>query len=55
MVFKKLSAVNSGVKDVSDVVKQAKNDRKMFQKATVLFLDEIHRFNKLQQVCSLTL
>lgn len=48
--FVQLSATSSGVNDVKEVVKNAKNDIKMFKKRTVLFLDEIHRFNKLQQV-----
>ncbi|KAL4234389.1 Werner helicase interacting protein 1 [Mactra antiquata] len=47
--FVQLSATSSGVNDVKDVVKRAKNDLKMFHKRTILFLDEIHRFNKLQQ------
>ena len=42
--FVKLSATHSGVNDVKDVVKNAKNDMKMFKKRTVLFIDEIHRF-----------
>lgn len=48
--FTKLSAATCGVNDVKEVVKIAKNDQKMLRKKTVLFLDEIHRFNKLQQV-----
>ena len=48
--FVMLSATSSGVNDVKEVIKNAKNDYKMFRKRTVLFLDEIHRFNKLQQV-----
>lgn len=37
-----------GVNDVKEVVKVAKNEQK-FQRKTILFMDEIHRFNKLQQ------
>ena len=48
--FVQLSAAAAGVNDVKEVVKIAKNDMKMFRKKTVLFLDEIHRFNKTQQV-----
>ncbi|KAH7962275.1 hypothetical protein HPB52_015286 [Rhipicephalus sanguineus] len=47
--FATLSATTAGVKDVKDVLERAKNDQKMFKKKTVLFIDEIHRFNKLQQ------
>ncbi|KAK9086100.1 hypothetical protein Sjap_026511 [Stephania japonica] len=45
--FVSLSAVNAGVKDVRDVVDEARRVRKM--KRTVLFVDEVHRFNKSQQ------
>ena len=48
--FVKLSATNSGVSDVKETVKVAKNEWRMFKRTTVLFIDEIHRFNKLQQV-----
>ncbi|XP_069112993.1 ATPase WRNIP1-like isoform X4 [Argopecten irradians] len=47
--FVQLSATTSGVNDVKEVVKVAKNDQRMLKKKTVLFLDEIHRFNKTQQ------
>ncbi|XP_075733335.1 ATPase WRNIP1-like isoform X3 [Rhipicephalus microplus] len=47
--FATLSATTAGVKDVKDVLERARNDQKMFKKKTVLFIDEIHRFNKLQQ------
>src|SRR5579859_3653546 len=43
------SAVTSGVEDVRKVIKQAKVLRETDQKQTVLFIDEIHRFNKSQQ------
>ncbi len=43
-----LSAVGAGVKDVRDVTEHAKKNRDYGRK-TVLFLDEIHRFNKAQQ------
>lgn len=48
-VFKTLNATTSGKKDMEDVVKQAKEDYGMYQKRTILFVDEIHRFNKAQQ------
>lgn len=43
------SAVTSGVEDVRKVIKQAKEDKQTLFKTTVLFVDEIHRFNKAQQ------
>lgn len=47
--FVSLSAVTAGTKKVKEVCKKAYSDLKFYQKKTVLFLDEIHRFNKLQQ------
>lgn len=47
--FVQLNAVTSGVKDLKEVVKEAKNQIGMYNKRTILFLDEIHRFNKAQQ------
>jgi putative ATPase len=47
--FRSLSAVLSGVKDLREVVELAKNDFKFNGKRTILFIDEIHRFNKAQQ------
>lgn len=47
--FVELSAISSGVKDVRRVMDQALNDRDLYGRTTVLFLDEIHRFNKAQQ------
>ncbi|MEM9688445.1 MAG: replication-associated recombination protein A [Pseudomonadota bacterium] len=44
-----LSAVMAGVKDVRDAVAQAKEQRSFNGRGTVLFLDEVHRFNKSQQ------
>jgi len=46
--FIALSAVFSGVKDLREAIQQAKNDKR-YGKRTVLFIDEIHRFNKSQQ------
>ena len=43
------SAVLSGIKDVREVVDKARKFRQGFGRATVLFVDEIHRFNKAQQ------
>jgi len=47
--FVGLSAVSAGKADVTKVVKEAKERLKLYQKRTILFLDEIHRFNKAQQ------
>ena len=47
--FKQLNATVAGKKDMEAVVEQAQNDRGMFSKKTILFIDEIHRFNKSQQ------
>jgi len=44
-----LSAVMAGVKDIRTAVAEAKQYRQLRQRATVLFLDEVHRFNKSQQ------
>lgn len=48
-VFEKLSAVTSGVKDIKEVVSTAKTNLDLYNKETILFIDEIHRFNKSQQ------
>ncbi|MEA4903309.1 MAG: replication-associated recombination protein A [Petrimonas sp.] len=47
--FYKLSAINSGVKDVRDVIDKAKNSRFFEAASPILFIDEIHRFSKSQQ------
>ncbi len=47
--FVELSAITAGVKDVRTVMERALNDRDLYGIATVLFLDEIHRFTKAQQ------
>ncbi|XP_061179713.1 ATPase WRNIP1-like [Saccostrea echinata] len=47
--FTTMSATSAGVSDVKEAVKVAKNDQKNLGRRTILFLDEIHRFNKLQQ------
>jgi putative ATPase len=47
--FKKLSAIFSGVKDIRAVVDDAKKACASEQKKTILFVDEVHRFNKAQQ------
>lgn len=47
--FVMLSAIFSGVKDIRAVIDEAKNHQQNTGKPTVLFIDEIHRFNKAQQ------
>jgi len=47
--FSPISAVSAGVADLRRIVEEAKERRKMYQKKTILFIDEIHRFNKAQQ------
>jgi putative ATPase len=49
MRFEKLSAVTAGVKDIREVVARAEENLKLRGKKTILFVDEIHRFNKSQQ------
>ena len=44
-----LSAVMAGVKDIRAAVQEARDQRQMNRRGTVLFLDEVHRFNKSQQ------
>ncbi len=47
--FERLSAIFSGVKDIRKAVEEAKLARAQENKATILFIDEVHRFNKAQQ------
>ena len=47
--FCQINATIAGKKDMEDVVAKAKEDLGMFSKKTILFIDEIHRFNKSQQ------
>lgn len=44
-----LSAVSSGVKDVREAIERARARRGEFDQRTVIFIDEVHRFNKAQQ------
>lgn len=48
--FVQLSATTAGIADVKEAVAVAKNHKSLLKKKTLLFIDEIHRFNKLQQV-----
>lgn len=47
--FIQISAVSSGVKDVRQAIEKAELNQKHLGKRTILFIDEIHRFNKAQQ------
>ena len=47
--FESFSAVTGGVADVRKLIELAKERRKAYQQRTLLFVDEIHRFNKAQQ------
>ena len=47
--FSAFSAVLSGVKEIREVIEEAKEEWKYRQRGTILFVDEIHRFNKAQQ------
>ena len=47
--FYQLSAINSGVKDIREVIKKAESKSLFEQVPPILFIDEIHRFSKSQQ------
>lgn len=47
--FMSLSAVSSGINDAKAIIKKAEDDLALYGKKTILFVDEIHRFNKSQQ------
>jgi putative ATPase len=47
--FRQLNATTSGKKDMEAVVEEAKQTQGMYGRGTILFIDEIHRFNKSQQ------
>jgi putative ATPase len=47
--FIPFSAVTSGIKEIKEVMAQATKQRNFYGKKTILFVDEIHRFNKAQQ------
>ena len=47
--FTQINATVAGKKDMEDVIKAAKDTLGMYGKKTILFIDEIHRFNKSQQ------
>lgn len=47
--FVRLNAVDASVKDVREVIERAKNDKALYGRKTILFLDEVHRFNTSRQ------
>ncbi len=47
--FARLNAVTSGVADIKEVIRNARDRLGMYNQRTILFIDEIHRFNKAQQ------
>jgi putative ATPase len=47
--FSPVSAVSAGVADLRKIIEEARERRKLYQQKTILFIDEIHRFNKGQQ------
>ena len=47
--FLQINATSAGKKDMEEVVRQAKENKGMYDRKTILFIDEIHRFNKGQQ------
>ena len=47
--FRQINATVAGKKDMEEVVKEAKDNIGMYGRKTILFVDEIHRFNKGQQ------
>ena len=47
--FETLNATTASLNDLRDVVERAKKNIEFYGKKTILFLDEIHRFNKMQQ------
>lgn len=47
--FVELSATSHGVNDAKKIIDEARNEQKLLNRKTILFLDEIHRFNRAQQ------
>ncbi|MBN1190404.1 MAG: replication-associated recombination protein A [Dehalococcoidales bacterium] len=47
--FSPVSAVSAGVSDLRKIIEEARERRRLYQRKTILFIDEIHRFNKGQQ------
>lgn len=49
LYWKSISAVTQGIKETKEIMEEAENNLKLYGKQTILFVDEIHRFNKAQQ------
>jgi putative ATPase len=47
--FESLNAVLSGIKDIREAIDRASERRKLYEQRTILFVDEVHRWNKAQQ------
>lgn len=47
--FISISAVTSGIKDLKEIIGQAQDQRQLHSRRTILFIDEVHRWNKAQQ------
>jgi len=47
--FRAFSAVTSGIKEIKEIIAVATRQKNLYNKKTILFVDEIHRFNKAQQ------
>ncbi len=47
--FSTVSAVSAGVADLRQIIEEARERHKLYARSTILFIDEIHRFNKAQQ------
>lgn len=47
--FVEVTAVSTGIAEVKKIIEKAKEDRRLYLKKTIFFVDEIHRFNKAQQ------
>ena len=47
--FEQINATSSGIKEIKDIIEKSKNLYEFNEKKTILFVDEIHRFNKAQQ------
>ena len=52
-IFEQINATNSGTKDIKKIIETAEKNISFINKKTILFIDEIHRFNKAQQDCLL--
>ena len=47
--FEQINAVTSGVSEIRKLIQEAKDRLALYSKGTIVFIDEIHRFNKAQQ------